>query len=150
AAEDTFGIASRLAARAVVGPADRVSRDWLVRQQNPYLAEIDEVAALLGIRGVHALNVCFEWGCTRGIWPSPEGPVLRRVLDWPFPKLGQSLVVLQQPRAAKTFLNIGWPGMTGEVQAVAPGRFAAALHQAPMRRHGLGFVGDWLKNRAHV
>ena len=150
AAEDTLGIASRLAARAVSGPADRISRDWLARQGNPYLGEIDEVAALLGVRGVHALNVSFEWGCTGGIWPSPDGPVLRRVLDWPFPKLGESLVVLRQPGAAKTFLNIGWPGMTGIVQAVAPGRFGAALHQAPMRRHGLGLIGDWLKNRAHV
>jgi len=150
AVEDTFGIASRLAARAVAGPADRANRDWLVRQANPYLAEIDAVAALLGISGVHALNVCFEWGCTGGIWPSPDGPVLRRVLDWPFPKLGESLVVLQQPGAANSFFNMGWPGMVGVVQGTAPGRFAAALHQAPMRRHSLGFIGDWLKNRVEV
>ena len=31
--------------------------------------------------------------------------------------------------------------------AMAPGRFCAAIHQAPMRRHGLTLPGDWLKNR---
>ena len=61
AATDTFGAASRLVAAAVAPTADRVSREWLLRQNNRYLPEIDAMAAVLGIRGVHALNVCFEW-----------------------------------------------------------------------------------------
>ncbi|HJS45465.1 MAG TPA: hypothetical protein VJ753_03600 [Rhizomicrobium sp.] len=145
AATDTFGAASRLAAAAVAPAADRASRAWLLRQNNRYLPEIDAMAAILGIRGVHALNVCFEWGCTGGIWPSPDGPVLRRVLDWPFPKLGESLVVAHQLQ--EQFFNIGWPGLAGLFQGLAPGRFAAAIHQAPMRRHGRGYVGDWFTNR---
>ena len=148
AATETFGAASRLAA-ATLGPAaDRASRQWLMRQANPYLPEIDTMAALLGITGVHALNVCFEWGCTGGIWPSPDGPLLRRVLDWPFPRLGESLMVAHQPQ--EHFFNIGWPGLAGLFQGLAPGRFAAAINQAPMRRHDRGFLGDWFTNRVAV
>jgi hypothetical protein len=147
AAEDTFGLPSRLAARMIAPLTDRLSREWLVRQNNPYLAEIDAIAQKLGIAGVHSLNVCFEWGCTGGIWPSADGPVLRRVLDWPFPGLGESQVVLRQPGDAGSFFNIGWPGMVGVVQGLAPGRFAAAIHQAPMRKHGGGLISDWWKNR---
>ena len=146
AAVETFGTASQLAAAALGPAADRASRQWLARQDNPYLPEIDQRAALLGIRGVHALNVCFEWGCTGGVWPSPAGPLLRRVLDWPFPRLGESLVVARQEQ----FFNIGWPGLAGLFQGLAPGRFAAAINQAPMRRHGRGFVGDWFTNRVAV
>jgi hypothetical protein len=148
AARETFGAASRLAAAAMTPAADRASRAWLQRQNNPYLPEIDAMAAILGIRGVHALNVCFEWGCTGGVWPSPDGPVLRRVLDWPFPRLGESTVVAWQAEAR--YFNIGWPGLAGLFQALAPGRFVAAINQAPMRRHGRGFLGDWLINRLAV
>jgi hypothetical protein len=148
AAVETFGAVSRLAAAAAGPAADRASRQWLARQNNPYLPEIDAMASILGINGVHALNVCFEWGCTGGVWPSPEGPVLRRVLDWPFPRLGESTVVAWQ--AQERFFNIGWPGLSGQFQGLAPGRFAAAINQAPMRRHGRGFLGDWLTNRVAV
>lgn len=146
AAVETFGAASRLAA-ATLGPAlDRASRQWLMRQHNPYLPEIDTMATVLGIHGVHALNVCFEWGCTSGVWPSPQGPLLRRVLDWPFPRLGESMVVARQDQ----FFNIGWPGLAGLFQGLAPGRFVAAINQAPSRRHGRGFAGDWFTNRVAV
>jgi hypothetical protein len=72
--------------------------------------------------------------------------LLRRVLDWPFPRLGESLVVARQDQ----FFNIGWPGLSGLFQGLAPGRFAAAINQAPMRRHGHGFIGDWFTNRVAV
>jgi hypothetical protein len=147
AAADTFGIVSRVAAALLTPALDKASRDWLARQDNPWLAEIDAMAAILGIRGVHALNACFEWGCTGGIWPSPQGPVLRRVLDWPFPRLGESTIVMRQPQG---YFNIGWPGFAGVIQGLAPGRFACAINQAPMRRHGRSFVGDWLANRIAV
>ncbi len=60
---------------------------------------------ILRIPGIHALNICFEWGCTSGVWPSADGPVLRRAMDWPFPLLGESLVVLRQQGPAKVFLH---------------------------------------------
>jgi hypothetical protein len=145
AAAETFGAVSRVAAAAVGPGADRASRTWLMRQNNPYLPEIDAIASILGIRGVHALNVCFEWACTGGVWPSANGPVLRRVLDWRFPRLGESTIIAWQPQ--ERFFNIGWPGLAGLFQGLAPGRFAAAVNQAPMLCHGRGFVGDWLTNR---
>ncbi len=72
---------------------------------------------------------------------------LLRVLDWPFPALGKQVMVVLQKGKAGDFYNITWPGVSGVYTAMAPGRFAAALNQAPMRMHGLGYAGDWLKNR---
>jgi hypothetical protein len=150
AAMNTLGFVSRAAGRLTLPYGDRASRAWLERCDNPYLAEIRALDAILGMRGVFTLNVCFEWGCTSGVWRAPDGAVLRRVLDWAFPALGEHLVVAHQSGDAGDFLNITWPGINGIYQALAPGRFAAAINQAPMRRHGAGFLGDWLGNRIAV
>lgn len=149
AAANTLGLASRLAFAALAPRADRLSRDWLVRQENPYLGEIDAMAGMR-IPGIHALNVCFEWGCTTGVWPSADGPVLRRAMDWPFPLLGENMVVLRQEGTAGEFFSITWPGIAGVFQGWAPQRFAIAINQAPMRRHGATLLGDWLVNRIAV
>jgi hypothetical protein len=147
AALDTHGFVSRAAGTLVLPFGDRASRSWLDRAENPYLAEIDALAGVLGIRGVHFLNLCFEWGCTGGVWRGAEGPVMRRVLDWPFPDLGTHMVVAHQSGRAGDFYNITWPGLAGSFQGLAPGRFAVAINQAPMRRRGRGYAGDWLANR---
>jgi hypothetical protein len=150
AAAGTYGPVGRVAAKAAVPLADRASRRWLERSRNPYLDEIWHVADAVAMPGVYLLNVCFEWGCTSGVWAGAEGPLLRRVLDWPFPELGEHLVVVHQDGAAGDFLNVTWPGMSGVYQASAPGRFAAAINQAPMRERGAGFLGDWLGGRVQV
>jgi len=72
---------------------------------------------------------------------------MRRVLDWPFPDLGASMVVALQSGPAGDFHNITWPGLSGSFQGFAQGRFAVAINQAPMRMHRRGYAGDWLKNR---
>jgi len=149
-AANTFGLFSRGLAFVAAPWTDRASRAWLQRSANPYLAEIDAMAKLLGISGVYSLNVCFEWGCTTGVWPSPQGPTMRRVLDWKFPGLGENIVVVRQQGDAGAFLNPTWPGLSGSFQALAPGRFAVAINQAPMRRHRRGAVGDWFTNRLEV
>ena len=148
AAENTFGLLSRAGSRIVLPLGDRVSLAWLEKTANPYANEIKELAGYLGIRGVYFLNICFEWGCTSGVWETPNGALLRRVLDWPFPELGENIVVARQSGNAGEFFNITWPGISGTYHAIAPGRFSAAINQAPMRRHGRGYAGDWLKNRA--
>ncbi|HEY4940970.1 MAG TPA: hypothetical protein VII56_06040 [Rhizomicrobium sp.] len=148
AATNTFGMVSRAAGAVAMPLGDRASRQWLARSDNPYLREIDSLADHLGIRGVHFLNVCFEWGCTSGVWR--DGPTLRRVLDWPFPNLGTHMVVARQSGPAGEFFNMTWPGLSGSFQGLAPGRFAAAINQAPMRRHRAGYAGDWLRNRIAV
>ena len=147
AATNTFGFASRAAATLALPLGDRASRNWLQRSGNPFLGEIDALAELLQIRGVHFLNLCFEWGCTGGVWRAADGPAMRRVLDWPFPDLGTSMVVAHQSGRAGDFYNITWPGLSGSFQGMAPGRFAAAINQAPMKKRGAGYAGDWLGNR---
>lgn len=147
AATRSFGIASQMASAAAMPLGDRASRRWLVRTNNPYRDEIDAMAALLGRSGAHVLNVCFEWGCTSGVWNVGESALLRRVLDWPFPRLGELVVVARQDGPAGDWFNITWPGANGSFHGMAPGRFAAAINQAPMRRHGAGNAGDWLRNR---
>jgi hypothetical protein len=150
AAADTYGPLGRVAAKAAIPLADRASLRWLARNRNPYLDEIRRTAEAVAMPGVYLLNVCFEWGCTSGVWKSADGPRLRRVLDWPFPELGEHLVVVHQSGPAGDFLNLTWPGMSGVIQASAPGRFAAAINQAPMRERGAGFLGAWLGGRIQV
>ena len=150
AATNTYGPLGRAASAAALPLGDRASRTWLERTRNPYREEIGRIADAVGLSGVYLLNVCFEWGCTSGVWASPEGALMRRVLDWPFPALGEHIVVVHQSGEAGEFLNATWPGVTGVYHASAPGRFAAAINQAPMREFGSGFVGDWFRSRVAV
>lgn len=150
ASKNAFGLASRLAAGAALPLGDSIARRWLSKTNNPYRHEIDATAAVLGIKGVHALNLCYEWGCTSGAYEKNGGVTLTRILDWPFPALGECMVVAHQKGEAGEFYNMTWPGMAGVFNAVAPGRFAAALNQAPMRRYRLDIVSDWMRNRLRV
>jgi hypothetical protein len=147
AASATYGPLGQAASVLALPLGDRASRLWLARTRNPYLDEIAAMARLVRRSGVYFLNVCFEWGCTSGVWRTSDGALLRRVLDWPFPALGEYLLVAHQSGPAGDFLNATWPGLSGVFQASAPGRFAAALNQAPSREKGLGIVGDWLTAR---
>ena len=127
--------------------ADRLSRGWLARSDNPYRAEIAAIADELGT-GAALLNLSYEWGCTTGAFAGVDGrPRLVRVLDWPLDGLGANVVVARRTTQAGPLVDVTWPGATGVVTALAPGRFAVAMNQAPRTRHGLGFVGDWLVNR---
>jgi hypothetical protein len=146
ASMEMFGPAQHLARAVGLPLGDRASRKWLERHSNPYLGEIRAIADMLHIDGVYFLNVCFEWGCTSGAFQTRAGMALRRVLDWPFPTLGGTVVVAYQSGAAGDFYNVTWPGLSGMYHGMAPGRFAAAINQAPMRQHGSGFVIDWARN----
>lgn len=136
----------------IVRYGDRISRRWLVRNATPYADEIARVAARYGKPGPWFLNGSFEWSCTCAVARDPAGPGMRllRVLDWPLDGLGANLVLARQKGPAGEFLNLTWPGFSGVVTALAPGRFAAALNQAPMPRCGLGSLGDWAVNRLRV
>ncbi len=131
---------------------DRISRRWLEQRSNPYLDELDAVARGLDAPGVYFLNVNHEWGCTSAVGPVPGGGGTRliRVLDWPFDGLGANLVAARIAGPAGPWLNLTWPGFVGCVQGLAPGRFAAAFHQAPMRRRTPVMPLDWALNRAGV
>ena len=128
---------------------DAVGRAWLERTANPYRQEIAAIAARLGAPGGVALNLSYEYACTGLTGPDPGGAGIRlvRVLDWRLPGLGRHVVVARQNGGAGEYYNVTWPGAAAVLTAMAPGRFCAAIHQAPMRRHGLTLPGDWLKNR---
>ena len=137
--------------------ADRQSRRWLARTGNPYLAEIDAVAGMIARPGAHMLNLSFEWACTAAVGPDPDEPGARllRTLDWKLDGLGENLVVARHEGPAGAWLNVTWPGFVGALTVLAPGRFAAAINQPPMRMARLGPVGmpvvlDWLVVRATV
>jgi hypothetical protein len=138
------------AARLIAAAGDRASRRWLEKAKNPYLQEISLIADAVHTPGAFLLNTCLEWGCTSGAWSGDKGPILRRVLDWPFPRLGEFPVVAQFSGKLGDFFNVTWPGYAGVLQAMAPNRFAAALNQAPMRKRGAGLIGDWISGRFRV
>ena len=143
----TLGVVSQVASVFAHPLLDARSRAWLKKAKNPYLHEIESFSGVLGKRGVVALNIAYEWACTSGAYATGETVSMLRVLDWPFPALGKHVVVALQSGKAGEFYNITWPALSGMYQGVAKGRFAAAINLAPMRKHGLGYVGDWFKNR---
>lgn len=145
--------ARRLAAvarRSYTAPAvallDWRSRQWLARNDTPYLPEIEHIAQRLPGAGLHALNISYEWACTS----AAVGPVVMRALDWPMEGLGREIVVSRHRSPAGSWLNVTWPGYVGVLTALAPGRFAAALNQAPLRHRSYVLPVDWLLDRLRV
>lgn len=144
--------ATRGVPRTALRALDAVSRHWLAKQDSVHLDEIDAIAARLGRPGAYFLSVNYEWGCTCRVGPSPEGTSARlvRVLDWVTDGLGRYVIAARVAGAAGPFVTLTWPGYTGVLQAMAPGRFSAALNQAPMRRPLGHFYLDWAVNRRRV
>lgn len=122
------------------------SRRWLRRNETPYRAEIAAIAALPGAFGVHALNISTEWACTTAV----AGGRLVRTLDWPLVGLGREVVVARREGPAGPWYGVTWPGFVGTLTGMAPGRFAAAYNQAPIRRVTGAKPLDWLVERAKV
>jgi hypothetical protein len=120
--------------RMLLPAMDAVTRHWLKRSCSPYVAEIESIAAALGFSGIWFLNGTYEWGCTAVARDEDGAPWLARTLDWPFPGLGRHLEIARMRGAAGEFLNVTWPGYAGSLTASAPGRFAAAINQAPLWR----------------
>ncbi len=129
---------------------DGFTRRWLEKSANPYRHEIGDVAARMGHPGGYLLNLSYEWTCTTGVGPEPDGTGMRmlRTLDWPLPGLGRNVVVGGHEGTSGPWLNITWPGFVGVVTAMAPSRFAAAINQPPMRRLTPSCRADWVINRA--
>jgi hypothetical protein len=121
-------------ASALLPGVDAITRRWLSRSRSPYVSEIAAIAATLGYSGVWFLNGCYQWGCTALARDEAGAPWLARTLDWPFPGLGRYLEIARMQGPAGAFDNVSWPGYVGVLTASAPGRFAAAINQAPLRR----------------
>lgn len=151
--EQTAAGAQRLAAVArrsytppVVAFLDWRSRQWVKRNDSPYVPEIEHIAERLPGAGVHALNCSYEWACTT----AAVGPLMMRALDWRLDGMGPEIVVARHRSPAGSWLNVTWPGFVGVLTALAPGRFAAALNQAPLRRRTYLLPFDWLIDRIKV
>lgn len=114
--------------------ADPLVRIWMRRSGSAYVEEIDSIARMLRRPGIWLLHGAYLFGCTALADETAEGPRLRRTLDWPFPGLGRLAEVAHQRGPAGAFFNVTWPGFVGVLTATAPGRFAASINQAPMRR----------------
>jgi hypothetical protein len=150
-ADALIEVARRRYGRFALRCGDAVSRAWLRRNVTRYCGEIEAVAARLGAAGTVMLNLSFEWGCTGLVEPDAAGGLrMLRVLDWRLEGLGRHVVVARVSAEAGPYYDVTWPGAVGVLTAMAPGRFSAAIHQAPMRRHGLTVLGDWARNRALV
>jgi hypothetical protein len=113
---------------------DRLARSWFRRSRSPYLNEIEAIAAALGFAGTWFLNGSYQWGCTALAREEGGAPWLARTLDWPLPGMGRHVDVAHMRGSAGEFFSVTWPGYVGVLTAMAPGRFAAASNQAPVRR----------------
>ena len=122
----------RLGQRAI--PAlDSITRRWLTRSRSPYVGEIAAIAEGLDFPGIWFLNGAYEWGCT-ALAREHDAPWLVRTLDWPFPGLGRHVEVARMAGPAGEFMTVTWPGFVGALTAMAQGRFAACVNQAPLWR----------------
>lgn len=131
--------------------ADQVSRRWLLKSGNAHLPEIDAIAEKLGRPGAYYLSVNYEWGCTVAVRQTEGVPELVRVLDWRTQGLGRYVMAADVACELGRFVSLTWPGYTGVLQAMATGRFAAAINQAPMPNRGGGLLPlDWLVNKVDV
>jgi len=131
----------------VAKTVDNISRAWLTRQIDSYLEEIRHVAALLGRPGAFFLNAVYEWSCSTSVGPDPSDPGARmiRVLDWGLAGMGKHAIIARHETPHGAFYNATWPGYAGIVNAMAPGRFCAAINQAPrMPILGLGPLDEMI------
>lgn len=136
----------------VLSIADRLSEYWMARNDNPYLEEILNVADYLGDPGIFMLNMSYEWSCTSAIGPDLErtGNRLLRTLDWPLDGLGRNVIVARMRGEAGSYDAVTWPGFSGVLTAMAPGRFSAAINQPPLRKRSRIFPIDWGLERVRM
>ncbi|HOO49927.1 MAG TPA: hypothetical protein PLK94_01415 [Alphaproteobacteria bacterium] len=139
-----------LTPRFLLKIGDRIGSRMLVRTNSPYQNEIQDFAAHLGV-GVETLNTGYEWACTAIVREnSDRRPILHRVLDWSLP-MGAFMHVAKYETAVGSYYDINWAGNSGIINAVAPGRFAISINQAPIPQHCrlgiLGFPFDWAIQR---
>src|SRR5712691_6275438 len=121
-------------ARMLLPAMDALTRRWLQRSHSPYVMDLEAIAVALGFPGIWFLNGTYQWGCTAVARDEDGVPWLARTLDWPFPGLGRHIELARMRGPAGEFVNVTWPGYAGALTALAPGRFAAAINQAPLWR----------------
>ncbi len=128
---------------ALARAGDPLVRRWMCRSASPYARDIADIQAQLGRSGAWTLHGAYLFGCTALADEGAAGPRLRRTLDWPFAGLGRLAETVWQRGPAGDFLNVTWPGFVGVLTAMAPGRFAASINQAPMSRRTSAELLRW-------
>jgi hypothetical protein len=151
-AHHLLDLATHRVPAAALRQLDKVSKAWLEKWQNAHLPEIEAIAQRLNRPGAYFFSVNYEWGCTCRVAPSPDQTTARlvRVLDWKTPGLGRNVVAARVAGKTGRYVTLTWPGYTGVLTAMAPGRFSAALNQAPMRKAVGSYYLDWVANRRRV
>jgi hypothetical protein len=135
-----LAMATRWASTEFIHLLDRLSLWWLVRNRSPNLAEIEALARRSREPGIYYLNLDYEWGCTTAARPGEDGKtaLLLRTLDWGVSGVGRFVVAARIANPLGAWISLTWPAFTGVIQAMSPGRFAAAINQPmPPRRLGL-------------
>lgn len=118
-------------------------RDHLLSYRDAYLpveyaAELTAVAHLLAVpeEAVLAVNLYYDLvkfiiGCTAFAVDTEHGPLHARNLDW-WTEMGllssETLVADFHGAPAGPFQVVSWPGFTGALSGLAPGRFAITLN----------------------
>ena len=140
--EDCLARVPRWSRDLCLSSIDGIIARWLRSSASAYRDDLEHVADILGFPGAMTLNLSYLFACTTSADFAELGePVLRRSLDWPFHGLGRGVAVAWQSGPAGDFYNVTWPGAVGVLTAMAPGRFAAVINQAPMRRRTRNFLG---------
>ncbi len=129
---------------------DKIGRRWLTKNNSPYGAEIAALAAVHAT-GIYTINTLFEWCCTTYVFPNADTqqPQMRRVLDWALP-IGEFVHTANYDTPHGSYTDINWAGNAGVINAVAPGRFAIAINQAPVDARSGIMLLDWLLQRYHT
>jgi hypothetical protein len=124
-----------------IGRLDRISRNWLVRSGSPHLYELDAIASRVQHPGVYLLNLSYEWSCTISIIADAHGGVrMLRAFDGGLKALAGTIIAFRRLRGRYPYLSLSWPMFVGEATIVAPGRFAIAMNQAPLRHYSACWV----------
>ena len=141
-----LGRAGRLG-RLLLPVADRIADRRLTLMMDPYQTEIRAVQRMMGRPGPIAFSLSYEFGCTARAFDADGAPVLFRTLDWPFRGIGELVEIVILPGDAGDWIAATWPGVVGCLQGTAPGRFAAAINQAPERTSRGGRAASWISSK---
>src|ERR1700675_437794 len=85
---------------------------------------------LLGRPASEYGRLCHGDGGHEGGRPCPRALMLAILLDG----LGRHVEVARMAGPAGEYYSVTWPGFVGVLTAMAPGRFAATINQAPLKR----------------
>lgn len=129
--------------RELLAVGDMVAKRWLDRVKPPYFADVLAVSKAMGISGIAALNLSFEFACTTGAGFIEGKPVMRRTLDWSLKDMAEHVVGAKLEGAYGPYLTLTYPGFVGALQGLLPGKFAVAINQAPLRKVTGFKLADW-------